>query len=103
MGLETAAVCESKLRALLTELHAMRSRDGSAKALVFSQFMSTIEWLKERLPQEGFGFRTISGSMPLKKRSAAIAEFQGDPPATVVSSWQYVLSPSAAWNSLTLV
>lgn len=33
----------------------MRSRDASAKALVFSQYSATIEWLKERLVHEGFG------------------------------------------------
>jgi hypothetical protein len=31
--------------------------------------MSTIEWLKVRLVEEGFGFRYISGSMPLKQRA----------------------------------
>jgi SNF2 family DNA or RNA helicase len=78
-----AAVCDSKLRTLVAELLAMRSRDASAKALVFSQFATTIEWLKIRLPAEGFGFRSIDGSMPMRKRAAAIADFQGDPPTTV--------------------
>ena len=31
-------MCESKLRALLAELHAMKDADGTAKALVFSQY-----------------------------------------------------------------
>jgi superfamily II DNA or RNA helicase len=35
------------------------------------------------LPEEGFGFRTVSGSMPLKQRAEAIAAFQKDPPTTV--------------------
>ncbi len=33
------------------------------------QYASTLEWLKTRLPMEGFEFRTISGSMTLKKRA----------------------------------
>jgi hypothetical protein len=74
---------ESKLQALLRELKKMREEDATAKALVFSQFASTIEFMKERLTEEGFGYRTISGSMPLNKRAAAIEAFQKDPPTTV--------------------
>lgn len=33
------------------------------------QHMSTIEWLKVKLTQRGFGYRYICGSMPLKQRS----------------------------------
>lgn len=50
---------------------------------MFSQFISTLEWLKTRLMEEGFSYRTISGSMPLNQRAKAIAAFQGDPPTTV--------------------
>eukprot|EP00887_Chlorella_sp_A99_P003475 scaffold7.g3475.t1 len=74
---------ESNLQALLKELRAMRRRDSSAKALIFSQYVSTIEWLKTRLTEEGFGYRYISGSMPLKQRAKAINAFQQDPPTTV--------------------
>lgn len=35
------------------------------------------------LPQEGFGFRTITGSMPLKQRAKSIEAFQNDAPTTV--------------------
>ena len=51
------------------QLRVMREKDPSAKALVFSQFVSTIEWLKVRLDEQGFCYRTISGSMTLKRRS----------------------------------
>ena len=60
----------------------MRRSDPTAKALIFSQFVSTIEWLKVRLTAAGFGYRFISGSMPLKQRAKAIAEFQTAPPTT---------------------
>ena len=76
-------ISESKLAALLKSLRAMRRADPSAKALIFSQYNSTIEWLKGRLTREGFGHRHISGSMPLKQRAKAIQAFQGDPPTTV--------------------
>lgn len=54
---------------MLMQLRVTREREPSAKALVFSQFASTIEWLKVKLQQQGFGYRTISGSMTLKQRS----------------------------------
>ena len=44
---------------------------------------TTLEWLKLRLTEEGFGYRTISGTMPLKQRTKAIEAFQKDPPTTV--------------------
>jgi SNF2 family DNA or RNA helicase len=74
---------DSKLRAIVEELRAMRAASPANKALIFSQFTSTLTWLQEKLPAEGFGFRTVSGSMPLNQRAAAIAAFQKDPPTTV--------------------
>lgn len=56
----------------MAELRAMRTADGSSKALVFSQYNSTLDWLKTRLPQEGFSFRTITGSMAQRQRAKAI-------------------------------
>jgi len=50
---------------------------------VFSQFTSTLDWLKVELPKHGFQFRTLSGDMSMKKRSKALAEFQNDPPTTI--------------------
>ncbi|KAF6233694.1 P-loop containing nucleoside triphosphate hydrolase protein [Scenedesmus sp. NREL 46B-D3] len=61
----------------------MRVTDPSSKALVFSQYNSTLEWLQRRLPEEGFSFRTITGSMAQRKRARAIEAFQSDPPTTV--------------------
>ena len=65
---------------MLVQLRVMRERDPSAKALVFSQFASTIEWLKVKLKEQGFGYRTISGSMTLKQRSKVCS----DPMAAVL-------------------
>ncbi|KAG1670539.1 hypothetical protein FOA52_015404 [Chlamydomonas sp. UWO 241] len=80
---EPSHKCESKLRALLFELRIMRESDSTAKALVFSQYTTTLDWLKQRLTEEGFGYRTISGSMALNQRTKAIEAFQKDPPTTV--------------------
>lgn len=46
--------------------------------------------LPRRLPrplQEGFGFRTITGSMPLKQRARAIEAFQHDAPTCVLAGF----------------
>jgi superfamily II DNA/RNA helicase len=51
-----------------------------AKALIFSNFSSTIEWLKEKLEEEGLQFRTLDGGMSMKQRHKALADFQNDPP-----------------------
>ncbi|GLC42798.1 hypothetical protein PLESTM_001380900 [Pleodorina starrii] len=75
--------CESKLKVLLAELRAMREGDPTAKALVFTQFSQTLEWLKPRLIAEGFGHRSITGDMTQKKRTEAIDSFQRDPTTTV--------------------
>ncbi|KAI3434920.1 hypothetical protein D9Q98_002974 [Chlorella vulgaris] len=80
---EAALVSDSKLQALLKELRHMRRANPQAKALIFSQYVSTIEWLKTALTAAGFGYRFISGSMPLKQRAKAINAFQQDPPTTV--------------------
>jgi superfamily II DNA or RNA helicase len=55
----------------------------AAKSLVFSQFASTLEWLKKELPEHGFQFRTLSGDMSMKKRAKALSDFQNDPPTTI--------------------
>jgi hypothetical protein len=73
-------VTESKARRLLEELRAMGATD---KAIVFSQFNSTIGWLKAWLVSNGFAFRSIEGSMERERRARAIASFQKDPPTTV--------------------
>jgi hypothetical protein len=67
--LPSEAITPNPATAAAMQLRAMRCRDPTAKALVFSQFMTTIEWLKTRLTEEGFGYRFISGSMLLKQRA----------------------------------
>lgn len=61
----------------------MRGADANNKALIFTQYNDTIKYLGKKLEAAGFAFRTISGSMAMKQRSAAIEAFQRDPPTTV--------------------
>ena len=103
----------SKLEALISELENIREKDETgmsyftcssfvrdfdiliiffaAKCIVFSQFSSTLNWLQDELPRRGFQFRTLSGSMTLSKRAAALRDFQNDPPTTLfLLSMRYV-------------
>jgi len=54
-----------------------------AKCLIFSQYISTLDWLQEALPLHGFGYRTLSGGMSMAKRAKALRDFQDDPSTTV--------------------
>jgi SNF2 family DNA or RNA helicase len=73
----------SKFKVLLSELERIRDEDPSSKSLVFSQYASTLNWLKEELPKHGFQFRTLTGDMSMKQRSKALHDFQADPPTTI--------------------
>ena len=77
------AAVVSKLKALVADLQKTREEDPTAKCLVFSQFTESISWLATELTNAGFGHRTITGSMSMKKRSKAIEAFQKDPPTTI--------------------
>lgn len=74
---------KSKHNHLLQELENIRSSEPESKSLVFSQFTSTLSWMKQELPKHGFQFRTLSGDMPMKKRATALREFQSDPRITI--------------------
>ena len=71
------------LQTLIAELRKMRAADAANKALIFTQYNETIKYLGTKLEAAGFAYRTISGSMAMKQRSAAIEAFQRDPPTTV--------------------
>jgi len=74
---------KSKLNKLLAELERIKVEEPDSKSLVFSQFSSTLDWLKTELPKHGFQFRTLSGDMSMTKRAKALADFQNDPPTTI--------------------
>ena len=74
---------QSKFERLLVELKRIRDTEPQSKSLVFSQFTSTLQWMKQELPKYGFQFRTLSGDMPMSKRAKALRDFQQDPPTTI--------------------
>lgn len=61
----------------------MHEEDQTNKALIFTQYNGTIQYLGAKLQAAGFSYRTIHGDMPMKQRAAAINAFQCDPPTTV--------------------
>lgn len=73
----------SKFERLLKELSHIRDNEPGSKSLVFSQFASTLQWMKQELPKHGFQYRTLEGNMSMKKRADALREFQSDPPTTI--------------------
>ena len=67
----------SKLQTLVDDLRRTRESDPTAKCLIFTQFNTSIEWLKEQLAKEGVAYRTITGSMSMKQRSKADDAIRG--------------------------
>lgn len=81
----------------MKQLRQMHASDASNKALIFTQYNSTLDFVAKQLHENGFTCRCISGKMPMKQRAAAIEAFQSDPPTTV-----FVLSVRAAAVGITL-
>jgi SNF2 family DNA or RNA helicase len=74
---------DSKLKKLIAELKRISETEPGSKSLIFSQFVTTLDWLKIELPKHGFQFRTLSGGMSMTARDKALKDFQGDPPTTI--------------------
>lgn len=72
-----------RLQVLIKQLKEMHNADPSNKALIFTQYKESVTILARRLASVGFSHRTISGSMPMKQRAAAIEAFQHDCGTTV--------------------
>lgn len=54
----------------------LREQDPTFKAVVFSQFTSFLDLIQVVLDREEFDWYRFDGSMDMKKRSAAVAEFK---------------------------
>jgi len=73
----------SKFEMLLKELTRIRDEEPGSKSLVFSQFTSTLQWMKQELPKHGFQYKTLSGDMSMEKRAEALRKFKSDPLTTI--------------------
>ncbi|XP_057792639.1 LOW QUALITY PROTEIN: DNA repair protein RAD16-like [Salvia miltiorrhiza] len=69
----------TKIDALREEIRFMVERDGSAKAIVFSQFSSFLDLIHYSLQKSGVHCVQLDGSMSMGARDAAIKKFTEDP------------------------
>ncbi|KAF8081147.1 hypothetical protein N665_0902s0001 [Sinapis alba] len=69
----------TKIEALREEIRLMVERDGSAKAIVFSQFTSFLDLINYTLGKCGVGCTQLVGSMSMAARDVAISKFREDP------------------------
>jgi len=69
----------TKVEALMEELYQMRIDDPSAKAIVFSQFVSFLDIIEHRLQRGGIHVVKLNGGMSVAARDAVISKFKEDP------------------------
>ncbi|CAH8306032.1 unnamed protein product [Eruca vesicaria subsp. sativa] len=69
----------TKIEALREEIRLMVERDGSAKAIVFSQFISFLDLINYTLGKCGVSCAQLVGDMPRAARDVAINKFKEDP------------------------
>ncbi|MCD7445854.1 hypothetical protein HAX54_015578 [Datura stramonium] len=69
----------TKIEALREEIRFMVERDGSAKAIVFSQFTSFLDLIHYSLQKSGVSCVQLDGSMTISARDSAITRFTQDP------------------------
>ncbi|KAM7274565.1 hypothetical protein ACFE04_016431 [Oxalis oulophora] len=68
----------TKIEALREEIRNMIEKDGSAKAIVFSQFTSFLDIINYSLQKSEVNCVQLDGSMSLQARDAAIKKFTED-------------------------
>jgi len=66
----------TKLEALMQNLRRIQDQDPHFRAVVFSQFTSFLSLISVALERERLTWYRFDGSMDVRKRSAAIAEFK---------------------------
>ncbi|KAJ8539997.1 hypothetical protein K7X08_026386 [Anisodus acutangulus] len=74
-----ASHTSTKIDALREEIRFMVERDGSAKAIVFSQFTSFLDLIHYSLQKSGISCVQLDGSMTMAARDSAITRFTEDP------------------------
>ncbi|KAH0591247.1 hypothetical protein H2248_001339 [Termitomyces sp. 'cryptogamus'] len=66
----------TKIQALLKSLKCLQNQDPRFRAVVFSQFTSFIDLIQVALDREKYDHYRFDGSMDIKKKNAAVAEFR---------------------------
>jgi superfamily II DNA or RNA helicase len=84
----------TKLEELIREIE---ENTGNHKALVFSQFTSMLQLIREALQQRGIPYLYLDGSMPAEARKRSVEQFQEDETTRV-----FLISLKAGGVGLTL-
>ncbi|XP_010522368.1 PREDICTED: ATP-dependent helicase rhp16-like isoform X2 [Tarenaya hassleriana] len=74
----------TKIEALKEEIRIMVERDGSAKAIVFSQFVSFLDLINYALRESGVSCVQIDGTRTMAERDAAISKFKEDKSCRII-------------------
>merc|ERR1712228_1147967 len=53
------------------------------KSLIFTSFSKSLDWICSELKQNGFEYRTLTGSMSMNKRKKQLDEFSNNPSVDV--------------------
>ena len=69
----------TKVARLLKEINFMMKNDPTAKAVVFSQFLGTLDVAGQEMATRGFNFTRVDGTMKQYQRADAIFSFTNDP------------------------
>ena len=93
----TTVVFDSKLNQLVQELNAMRAASPNHKALIFTQYLSTMELLKQTMAANDFTYQTLEGHMTMRTRKRNLEEFRSNPQCAV-----FLLSMRSGAVGLTL-
>ena len=88
---------DSKLNVLIRELNAMRADSPQHKALIFTQYLSTMELLKQTMAAHNFQYQTLEGHMTMRQRKRNLEEFRSNPQCAV-----FLLSMRSGAVGLTL-
>merc|ERR1712003_250975 len=63
----------------MIELRRLRESNRNEKALIFTSFSKSLDWICSELEQNGFEYRTLTGSMTMNKRKKQLDQFSNDP------------------------
>merc|ERR1711957_805894 len=74
----------TKVARLLEEIDNMIVKDPTAKAVVFSQFLGSLDIAREQIQARGLGCARIDGTTKLYQRADAILSFTNDPNTCVL-------------------
>jgi len=74
----------TKVARLLEEVNNMTQRDPTAKAVVFSQYLGTLNIAEQEIKVRGIGCARVDGMMKQHQRADAILSFTNDPSTRVL-------------------